>query len=197
MSQTPSFLQNLPEKLSQPTSIAVMASVGIHAVLGLTLPPLLSRAEPQPSGNVQLLELTPLELSRLPDSTPPLDALPPLPSQPAPLSFSSLPRFPLPPSPSNPLPPIANSSNNSSTQNSSRKSLTPAGGSSIDDIERRFRSRGVTIPLGKGTRIFDPPHNNLRGANGEKTGRNSAQRPPNDYPPLGDSDSNTPQATRG
>ncbi|MGQ4646175.1 TonB family protein [Lyngbya aestuarii] len=103
-----SFFQSLPEKLSQPTSIAVMASVGIHALLGLTLPPLLSREKPAKPDAVQLMELTPLELSRLPQPSPslpslsnqlsPLPPFPPLPSsplQPPPSGNTSLYQFPL------------------------------------------------------------------------------------------------------
>ncbi|NET04520.1 MAG: TonB family protein [Symploca sp. SIO2B6] len=72
-----SFIQSIPGKLSQPLSIAVMASVGIHALLGVTLPPMWSSEKPQKQRNVELLELTPSQQSRLPE----LSALPPIPNQ--------------------------------------------------------------------------------------------------------------------
>jgi TonB family protein len=74
----PNFLKSLPQKLSQPTAIAVIASVGIHAVLGLSLPyfPISSKEKPKPVRNVQLLDLKPEELNRLPPPPLPLEPLP-------------------------------------------------------------------------------------------------------------------------
>ena len=63
----------------QPTGIAVMASVGIHALLGLSLPywSMPSEKKSQPVRNVQLLQLTPTEQSRLPQLAPsPLPSIP-------------------------------------------------------------------------------------------------------------------------
>ena len=74
----PNFLKSLPQKLSQPTAIAVIASVGIHAALGLSLPyfSISSKEKPKPVRNVQLLDLKPEELSRLPPPPLPLEPLP-------------------------------------------------------------------------------------------------------------------------
>ncbi|MEW6499384.1 MAG: hypothetical protein AB1589_43985, partial [Cyanobacteriota bacterium] len=64
----PNLLKSIPQKLSQPTGIAVLASVGIHAVLGVSLPywSLSSQEKPKPVRNVQLMELSQNDLSRLP-----------------------------------------------------------------------------------------------------------------------------------
>ncbi len=88
-----SLIKSFPQMLSQPTGIAVMASVGIHGLLGLTLPylPLASQEKPGSPRTVQLVELTPAELSRLPQAAPPLTSLPvPNSSQ----SYQSLPTLP-------------------------------------------------------------------------------------------------------
>ena len=96
----PNFLKSLPHKLSQPTAIAVIASVGIHAALGFSLPyfPTSSQEKPKPVRNVQLLELKPEELSRVPPSPLPLEPLSPsLNQQLTPLSpsgSSTLPALP-------------------------------------------------------------------------------------------------------
>ena len=99
----PELLKNLSQTLGQPTGIAVLASIGIHAALGVSLPylPLSSQPKPKPIRNVQLLELSPKELSKLPPPSPsplPLPSalnqqLQPLPSLSSPLSGtgSSLP----------------------------------------------------------------------------------------------------------
>jgi hypothetical protein len=74
-------LKSLPQKLSEPSSLAIVASVGIHGILFAFLPLLSSfseAAEPDPLEPVPLVELSPSEQRRLPnlDRTPP--ALPPL-----------------------------------------------------------------------------------------------------------------------
>ncbi|AFZ17324.1 energy transducer TonB [Allocoleopsis franciscana] len=97
----PDFLKTLPHKLSQPTAIAVIASVGIHAALGFSLPyfSTSSQEKPKPIRNVQLLELKPEELSRVPPSPLPLDPLSPsLNQQLTPLSPSGSSTFPSLPS---------------------------------------------------------------------------------------------------
>jgi TonB family protein len=89
---SPNLLKRIPQKLSQPTAIAVIASLGIHAALGLSLPylPISSQEKPKPARNVQLLELKPEELNRLPPSPLALQPLPPgLNQQLKPLSPSS------------------------------------------------------------------------------------------------------------
>lgn len=87
----PDFIKNVPQVLNQPTSIAVMASVGIHGVVAVALPylPLASQEAPQTPEPIQMVELTPTQQSRIPQLSPP--PLPPLPSQ-----LSSLPTLPSP-----------------------------------------------------------------------------------------------------
>lgn len=109
------MLKNLPgplqnreaalELLRQPTSIALLASVGFHALLWFVLP-MLPSAEPtelDTSRQVQVVELSPAELNRAPQSaaTPPI-VFPPssVPGEIPPIGFSSLPS----PSPSPALP---------------------------------------------------------------------------------------------
>jgi hypothetical protein len=101
----PNFFKNLPHKLSQPTAIAVIASVGIHAALGFSLPylPMSSQEKPKPIRNVQLLELKPEELSRVPPPALPLDPLSPSLNQQL---------KPLPPSGSSTLPSLPSLSSN-------------------------------------------------------------------------------------
>ena len=98
----PDFIKSFPQKLFQPTGIAVMSSVGIHALLAVTLPylPIASQEKPQPIRNVRLVQLTPAEQSRLPQLSPP--SLSPLPNQ-----LQSL--YPLPAYPSTPLPSLSSS----------------------------------------------------------------------------------------
>ncbi len=79
-----SFFQNISTTLRKPVYLAAFASVGVHAVIGATLSslPVASSLqgvvawedEPQ---DVGLVELTPAEISRLPNLAPP--PLPPLP----------------------------------------------------------------------------------------------------------------------
>ncbi|MEQ9621317.1 TonB family protein [Coleofasciculus chthonoplastes] len=100
------LFKTVSEKLNQPTGIAVMASVGIHVILGLTLPfyvPVFSNEAPPTRRTVQMLELSEADLSRLPDlslptippyiyqQTPLQSPFPPLPSLPSPLPQESLP----------------------------------------------------------------------------------------------------------
>lgn len=93
----PDLIKSVSQKLTQPTSIAVMASVGIHALVGVALPylPLSSQEKPQTRRTVQLVELTPTEQSRLPQlsqlplTLPPTGQLPPLSSLYPPLPKNS------------------------------------------------------------------------------------------------------------
>ncbi len=124
----PGLLKTLPLKLSQPTGIAVIASVGIHALLGVSLPylPISSKAKPKPIRNVQLLELNQNDLSRLPPS--------PLQTQPLPASIDRQiqPLSPLPSSLTSPLPPLASKDKDSSLDNLPPISpLPPLGGLSF------------------------------------------------------------------
>ena len=97
----PDLFKSFSEKMFQPTGIAVMASVGIHAALGVTLPylPMNSQNKPPSRGTVQLVQLSPTEQSRLPQPSPP----PQLTNQ-----LQSL--YPLPPSLSTPYPSLSASS---------------------------------------------------------------------------------------
>ncbi len=96
----PDFIKSFSQKLFQPTGIAVMSSVGIHALLAVSLPylPIASQDKPEPIRNVKLVQLTPAEQSRLPQLSPP--SLSPLPNQ-----LQSL--YPLPAYPSTPLPSLS------------------------------------------------------------------------------------------
>jgi hypothetical protein len=68
----PNLLKGFSQTLFQPTGIAVMASVGIHAALGVSLPYLPISSQEKPSSRtVQLVQLSPTEQSRLPQLTPP------------------------------------------------------------------------------------------------------------------------------
>ncbi|EDX77718.1 TonB family C-terminal domain protein [Coleofasciculus chthonoplastes PCC 7420] len=100
------LFRTVSEKLNQPTGIAVIASVGIHVILGLTLPsyvPVFSNEAPPTRRTVQMLELSEADLSRLPDlsvptippyiyqQTPLQSPFPPLPPLPSQDSLDSLP----------------------------------------------------------------------------------------------------------
>jgi len=94
------LFRTVSEKLNQPTGIAVMASVGIHVILGLTLPsyvPVFSNEAPPTRRTVQMLELSEADLSRLPDLSVP--TVPPYIYQQTPLQspFPPLPPLPSPP----------------------------------------------------------------------------------------------------
>ena len=119
-----SFFGKFKEKLSQPVVIASCASVGAHVLLYAALPGLpiayqqdygfgtpASEGEPEP--DVSLIELSPGEISRIPDLSPPPPP-PPLPQiKPLPNVDQLLPQRPvvppntfsggLPPIPPNPL----------------------------------------------------------------------------------------------
>ncbi|WP_171975854.1 hypothetical protein [Brasilonema sennae] len=122
-----SVLKNIPEFLSQPTGIAVLASLGIHSAIAFLLPivPMNSskpKQEPSLKSSVGLVELSQSEKNRLPQpGVPQLSLQPPapalLPQVPSPKfanqSIPSLP--PLPPSRSSTpliLPPLPSKTNN-------------------------------------------------------------------------------------
>ncbi|MBO0352090.1 hypothetical protein J0895_24010, partial [Phormidium pseudopriestleyi FRX01] len=93
---------SLLDLLSQPTVVAVLASVGIHGLVGISWDrlPFSGGNEPNPWTTVDLVNLSPEELSRLPDfSSPQATGLGSLNSSEEPLA--GLPELgPLPPSPS-------------------------------------------------------------------------------------------------
>ncbi|HEY9836747.1 MAG TPA: hypothetical protein V6D27_07600, partial [Vampirovibrionales bacterium] len=64
---------SLIDFLSQPTVVAVLASVGIHGLVGVSWDrlPFSSGKEPNPWTTVDLVNLTPEEISRLPDFSSP------------------------------------------------------------------------------------------------------------------------------
>ncbi|MBZ8182400.1 energy transducer TonB [Oscillatoria salina] len=71
-----SIIKTLPDKLTQPATLAVFASVGIHGLLGVSLPnlPLFSATPNQGTlRDVRLVELSETEQSRLPDLSPQLN----------------------------------------------------------------------------------------------------------------------------
>jgi hypothetical protein len=77
-----SLVKSLPEFLRQPTGIATVASIGLHGVLWVMLPilPLASKTtEAEVQKPVQLVQLTPAEINRLPNFATPQISLPPLP----------------------------------------------------------------------------------------------------------------------
>ncbi|WP_254564181.1 hypothetical protein [Oscillatoria sp. HE19RPO] len=94
---------SLLDLLSQPTVVAVLASVGIHGLVGISWDrlPFSGGNEPNPWTTVDLVNLTPEELSRLPDfSSPQATGSGSLNSSSEPLA--ALPELaPLPPSPGN------------------------------------------------------------------------------------------------
>ncbi|MCS6812805.1 MAG: energy transducer TonB [Cyanobacteria bacterium] len=68
-----SLLKSLPNNLRQPAGIAFIASVGVHGLVGVTLP-LLSPAEietPDRQQRVQVIELSPDQQKRLPSAVLP------------------------------------------------------------------------------------------------------------------------------
>jgi hypothetical protein len=68
---SPEHLQKTGEMLRQPFAIAVYASLGFHALLGFGLPFLSSSKPPMPEQRpVNVVELSPLERSRLPQQNP-------------------------------------------------------------------------------------------------------------------------------
>ena len=101
------FSQITPERvqwlLRQPSTISVLASIGVHGLAWATLPLLPSQPErPVGRSQVRVVELSPAERLRLPETIPPLRSTNPLP----PPDLSSLPpSFPIP-SNTSPLYPI-------------------------------------------------------------------------------------------
>lgn len=82
-----SILKNIPEIFSQPTGIAAIASLGIHGAIALIVPlmPVDSgqSTEPNTTKAVGLMELSPADQNRLPQTAPSQVALQPqLPQQP-------------------------------------------------------------------------------------------------------------------
>jgi TonB family protein len=106
-----STLETLGGKLQEPIGIATLASVAVHGILWLFLPLLpispVELEEPEIRGSVQVLELTPEEMTRLPDlPDTEIPAQPQTPSNPLPYTLQPMPNpfsnrlpTPLPPAP--------------------------------------------------------------------------------------------------
>ena len=161
----PNLIKSVPEKLTQPTSIAVMASIGIHVVVGLSLPylPSFSREKSPSRRTVQLTQLSPQEQSRLPQLSPPplpptistqiqpLGALPPSLSSLPPLpKDSSLYKFPLS---SLPL----TKPRSTTRQSTNRFSFSPLPSFSPQQSRPRFPIRNSPLWTNRGTSLQTPP----------------------------------------
>ncbi|MGC1396720.1 MAG: hypothetical protein WA828_20865, partial [Coleofasciculaceae cyanobacterium] len=127
----PNRFQDFSQKLFTPTGIAVLASIGIHGVLAVLLP-FMGNSSSQKSApkTVQLVQLSPAEQSRLPQSALPT----PLGASPlqglSPLSGLSTPYPPLPdlgglPSSLSPVNPPLNSLANNTTSPTIKTSPSP------------------------------------------------------------------------
>lgn len=134
MTYVSSLFQNLPEKLSEPNSIAILTSIGLHAAIGIGLVTMPSFSDDSTSDTrtVSLMELSPAEQSRLPDLSTPSFTLPPLPDSsssletlPSPSKLPSLPALPSLPSVEPQLPKPSTSRNNSSAFNVPLAQLPP------------------------------------------------------------------------
>ena len=138
----PDFIKSCSETLFQPTGIAVMASVGVHVLLGAALPymSLSSQEKPKPRRTVQLVQLSPTEQGRLPQLSP--SPLPPLPNQFPSLSNQLPPLSPLPSSLSSPFPPL-NFKNSTVGKLPSISPLPPFGSVSLPPIAPFPRQRSI------------------------------------------------------
>ncbi|MEQ8384664.1 MAG: TonB family protein [Coleofasciculus sp. A1-SPW-01] len=138
------LFRTVSEKLNQPTGIAVIASVGIHVILGLTLPsyvPVFSNEAPPTRRTVQMLELSEADLSRLPDLSVP--TVPPYIYQQTPLT-----------SPFPPLPPL---SRQDSLRLNGTTSTTPPSQESQRPSSSSTRKRiGQTVLPGESNPKFSP-----------------------------------------
>lgn len=97
-----SLIKNVPEMLSHPLVISVTASLGVHMLLVPILGDLLKNQKPKEESMVQVLELSPQQLNRVPKSAAPPLTLPAVPNAKTP-SNPSIPSlfsaFPPPPPP--------------------------------------------------------------------------------------------------
>ncbi|MDX2212817.1 MAG: hypothetical protein SFY66_05950 [Oculatellaceae cyanobacterium bins.114] len=114
------WIKSLPKTLGpmlrEPTSLAIIASVGVHGLMWVVLPLLPVQSsqaeEPEIRRSVALLELTPAEQGRLPDFSTPQVTVPPVPEESDFYSLTPLPNpySPAPTQPSSPnyqtFPPI-------------------------------------------------------------------------------------------
>ncbi|HBB33348.1 MAG TPA: hypothetical protein DDZ80_13100 [Cyanobacteria bacterium UBA8803] len=134
-----SLIKSLAEILGQPTGIAVMASAGIHAVVGFTLPymPGMSSEQSQLPRTVQVVALTPDQQNRIPE----LATLPVPPSiyQQTPLN-----------SPFPPLPPL-----NPSFKNYNYSKVSPSRSNLKSLLQQQAASKGKLDR--NGLKIYDSP----------------------------------------
>ena len=103
MTDSSSLANALSEPLRQPFWWAALASVGLHGVLGVSAPTLSSliygNSSKNLSGSVGVVELTPAEAARLPQTIPPRSSNTPFSIAPVPLLPSPNLAPPLPPAP--------------------------------------------------------------------------------------------------
>lgn len=99
-----SLIKNLPEMLSHPLVISVTASLGVHMLIVPILGDLLKNQKPKGESMVQVLELSPQQLSRVPKSAAPPLTLPALPNAKTPANPSIPSLFSAFPPPPPPLP---------------------------------------------------------------------------------------------
>ncbi|MEG4233768.1 hypothetical protein QUA40_16895 [Microcoleus sp. Pol11C3] len=104
MTDSSSLANTLSEPLRQPYWWAALASVGLHGVFGATAPTLSSifyggNSSKNIPGSVSLVELTPAEAGRLPQTIPPRPSNKPFLIAPVPLPASPKLAPPLPPAP--------------------------------------------------------------------------------------------------
>src|SRR6478672_9191293 len=160
-----SSIKTLPAQFNLPTGIAVLASLGIHGILALSLPKISTASklnEAKMHGTVEVVELTPAEQSRLPQAaseSPVAYQTQPLPpTQSLPYSLQPIPRN----NPSSNLPDIRlppatrfePQQNNSriNTQRSVRQSTPRTTRESIQTGNNR-RYRLYSEPIFKGRRF--------------------------------------------
>lgn len=121
--------------LTQPTGIAVIASIGVHVVLGVALPSLSSFPKTEARSltrPVELVKLTPIEQSRIPQPQPlpsPLQTLPSLPTPNGSIAVS-------PPLPATGLSSLPSSSSRSTSKYNKYPDLPPPppGGFSVPQL---------------------------------------------------------------
>ncbi|HEY9725175.1 MAG TPA: hypothetical protein V6D50_01895, partial [Chroococcales cyanobacterium] len=144
-----SLFKSLPEKLTQPIGIAILASLGIHVLVGVTLPYWsgLSNSKSKPIRNVKLVQLPSSERSRIPSPAPSPLTLPPNVSQQL---------QPLPPLPSSLSTPLPSSSKDSSVYNFPLTPLPSLGNLNLSPLSPLPRRRPSSLRLP----VFNSPLRN-------------------------------------
>jgi TonB family protein len=130
----PEIVKSIPKAVNHPTGIAVLASVAIHGLLGLSLPYLSkssSEGNSSQKRNIQLVKLTPEELGRVAQQAP---------TAPLPLPTQNQQFAPLPGSPYTAFPPL--NFNSSSSGNSALFNIP----STIADSPKNQLANSLTSP---------------------------------------------------